>query len=64
MSQNYCHHINAAGAFCRGIPMKKRDYCCWHLNENGRRMKAARARSQSERVTLHCRCSTICMPCR
>jgi hypothetical protein len=52
MSQNYCHHINAAGAFCRGIPVKKRDYCFWHLNETGRRMKAARARAHSERVTL------------
>lgn len=52
MSQNYCHHINAAGAFCRGIPLKKRDYCLWHLNETGRRMKAARVRAHSERVTL------------
>jgi hypothetical protein len=52
MSQNYCHHLNAAGAFCRGIPIKKRDYCFWHLNETGRRMKAARERAQSERVTL------------
>ncbi len=52
MSQNYCQHINAAGAFCRGIPVKKRDYCFWHLNETGRRMKAARARAQAERVTL------------
>jgi hypothetical protein len=52
MSQNYCHHINAAGAFCRGIPLKKRDYCQWHLNQTGRRMKAARARAQAERVTL------------
>ena len=52
MPQNYCHHLNAAGAFCRGIPIKKRDYCFWHLNETGRRMKAARERAHSERVTL------------
>ena len=52
MSQNYCHHITAAGAFCRGIPIKKRDYCFWHLNETGRRMKAARARARSERVLI------------
>ncbi len=52
MSPNYCHHINAAGAFCRGIPIKKRDYCFWHLNETGRRMKAARERAHSERVTI------------
>ncbi len=52
MSQNYCHHINAAGAFCRGIPVKKRDYCFWHLNETGRRMKAARTRAHSERVII------------
>ena len=52
MSHNYCHHINAAGAFCRGIPVKKRDYCFWHLNETGRRMKAARTRAHSERVII------------
>ena len=52
MSHNYCHHITAAGAFCRGIPVKKRDYCFWHLNETGRRMKAARTRAHSERVTI------------
>ena len=53
MSQNYCHHINAAGVFCRGIPVKKRDYCYWHQHENGRRMKAARARAQYQRVILN-----------
>ena len=52
MSQNYCHHVNAAGVFCRGIPVKKRDYCYWHLHQSGRRMKAARARAQAERVAL------------
>ncbi len=52
MSQNYCHHINAAGVFCRGIPVKNRDYCYWHLHENGRRMKAARARARSQRVRI------------
>ena len=52
MSQNYCHHVNATGVFCRGIPVKKREYCYWHLHENGRRMKAARARARCERVIL------------
>ncbi len=52
MSQNYCHHINAAGIFCRGIPVKNRDYCYWHLHETGRRMKAARARARSQRVSM------------
>jgi hypothetical protein len=52
MPQNYCHHINSAGVFYRGIPVKKRDYCYWHLHETGRRMKAARARARSQRVTM------------
>jgi hypothetical protein len=50
MSQRYCHHINPAGVFCGGPPLKKRDYCYWHLHENGRRMQAARVRARSERV--------------
>ncbi len=52
MPQNYCHYVNAAGVFCRGMSVKKRDYCYWHLHENGRRMKAARARAHSERVSM------------
>ncbi len=52
MPQPYCHHINSAGVFCRGIPVKNRDYCYWHLHENGRRMKAARARARSQRVSM------------
>ena len=52
MSQPYCHHINAAGVFCRGIPVKKHDYCYWHLHERGRRMRAARARARRERVLM------------
>lgn len=52
MPQNYCHHINTAGAFCQGVPVKERDYCYWHLHENGRRMKAARTRARSERVIM------------
>lgn len=52
MSKPYCHHINPAGVFCGAPPVKKRDYCYWHLHEHGRRMKAARARSRSERVIL------------
>ena len=53
MPQNYCHHINSAGIFCRGIPVNKRDYCYWHLHENGRRMKAARSRARCERVIIN-----------
>ncbi len=53
MSQRFCHHINPAGVFCGGPPVDKRDYCFWHLHENGRRMKAARARARSQRVTIN-----------
>jgi hypothetical protein len=52
MPQNYCRHVNASGVFCQGIPVKNRNYCYWHLHENGRRMKAARARAHSERVIM------------
>lgn len=52
MSKPYCHHINSAGMFCRGVPVKKREYCYWHLHENGRRMKAARVRARSQRVSM------------
>ena len=53
MSQRFCHHINPAGVFCGGPPVNKRDYCFWHLHENGRRMKAARARARLQRVTIN-----------
>ncbi len=53
MPKRFCHHINPAGVFCGGPPVNKRDYCFWHLHENGRRMKAARARARSERVFIH-----------
>ena len=52
MSQRFCHHVNPAGVFCGCPPVNKRNYCFWHLHETGRRMKAARARSRSERVFI------------
>jgi hypothetical protein len=53
MPQRYCHHTNPAGVLCQGPPLKHRDYCYWHQQEAGRRMKAARARARGERVILH-----------
>lgn len=52
MSQRICHHVNPAGVFCGGSPVNKREYCFWHMQETGRRMKAARARARSERVFI------------
>ena len=48
MSDKYCHHIHANGAFCRSMPVGKRNYCYFHLQQLGRRMKAARARARAE----------------
>lgn len=46
MPQPYCHHILATGALCQAAPLRNRDYCRFHLDQIGRRMRAARARAQ------------------
>ncbi len=54
MSQSTCHHVLASGALCQATPLRNRDYCRFHLQQIGRRMKAARsrARHQSPRLKL------------
>ncbi len=52
MSQLTCHHILASGALCQSPPLRHRDYCRFHLQQIGRRMKAARARARQQPAVL------------
>jgi hypothetical protein len=52
MSQRYCHHVHANGVLCKAMPLRKRDYCFFHLDQIGRRMKAARARARRQPVSI------------
>jgi hypothetical protein len=47
-----CHHILASGALCQSPPLRHRDYCRFHLQQIGRRMKAARARARQQPAVL------------
>ena len=50
MSSRFCHHVHENGGFCQSPPVQKRNYCYFHLEQLGRRMQMARARSKGERV--------------
>jgi hypothetical protein len=52
MPQLTCHHILASGALCQSPPLRHRDYCRFHLQQIGRRMKAARARTRQQAAVL------------
>lgn len=52
MSQRVCHHIHLNGAHCQSPPITDRDYCHFHLNTIGRRMRMAKARAAGERWQL------------
>jgi hypothetical protein len=52
MSTPTCHHVLANGALCQAVPLRNRDYCRFHLQQIGRRMKAARARAHHQRPML------------
>ncbi|MFZ0706096.1 MAG: hypothetical protein WAM71_10870 [Candidatus Korobacteraceae bacterium] len=43
-----CHHVLASGALCQAAPLRNRDYCRFHLEQIGRRMKAARERARHQ----------------
>ena len=40
-----CDHLKEDGVFCNSPALKGRNYCYFHLNLRGRRLKAARSRS-------------------
>ena len=41
-----CHHILASGALCQAPALRNRNYCRFHLDQIGRRMRAAQARAR------------------
>lgn len=47
-----CHHVLASGALCQAAALRNRDYCRFHLEQIGRRMKAARARARHQASML------------
>ena len=54
MPINHCRHIKADGFFCQGPPLHGREYCYFHLQALGRRMRMAMemARRQPHRLVL------------
>ncbi len=52
MSTPTCHHVLASGALCQATPLANRDYCRFHLQQLGRRMKAARMRARHQTMLL------------
>ncbi len=52
MPQPTCHHVLASGALCQATPLRNRDYCRFHLQQIGRRMKAARSRARQQAPML------------
>src|SRR5271165_3189513 len=48
MSVNHCRHIKEDGVFCQGPPLHGREYCHFHLQALGRRMRMARERARRE----------------
>jgi hypothetical protein len=48
MSVNHCHHIKVDGVYCQSPALHGRDYCHFHLQTLGRRMRMARERARRE----------------
>jgi hypothetical protein len=47
-----CRHVLANGALCQAASLRNRDYCRFHLQQIGRRMKAARSRARQQAPML------------
>ena len=52
MSARQCHHVHANGALCKSPPLRKRDYCHFHLDQIGRQLRAARTRARQQKAKL------------
>ena len=52
MPQPNCRHVLASGVQCQAAPLRNRDYCRFHPQQFGRRMRAARARARHQRPAL------------
>ncbi len=48
MSVKTCHHIKVDGTLCQAPALRERDYCRFHLQTLGRRIRMARARARRE----------------
>jgi len=48
MSIRTCHQVLANGAPCQGSPLRNRNYCRFHMQQIGRRMRAAQSRARGE----------------
>ena len=47
-----CTHLREDGRGCGSIAVKDRDFCSFHLNDRGRRLRMARNRARRQRVGL------------
>jgi hypothetical protein len=47
-----CRHIRVNGKRCRSAAVSQRDYCYFHLDYRGRRLKMARARARGQHWRL------------
>jgi len=52
MSSKTCHHVKVDGANCQLPPLTGRNYCHFHLESLGRRMRMARARARRQPFLL------------
>src|SRR5271165_7358828 len=53
MSVPICHHLKEDGVYCGSPALNGRDYCYFHLNLRGRRLRAARARRRGDNPALN-----------
>ncbi len=53
MSVRTCDHLKEDGVFCKSPALNGRNYCYFHLNLRGRRLKAARARRRGDNPSLN-----------
>src|SRR5271165_4901946 len=52
MSLQHCHHVKVDGTLCQVPPLNGRNYCQFHLESLGRRMRMARARARRQPYLL------------
>jgi len=53
MSVPICHHLKEDGVYCGSPALNGRNYCYFHLNLRGRRLKSARARRRGDNSSLN-----------
>jgi len=53
MSVRTCDHLKEDGVFCHSPALRGRNYCYFHLNLRGRRLKMARARARGHHGNLN-----------